>query len=113
MDVERVVAKALMESTGFKTFVEVPIERPDEFITVELTGTGGNRFARSCFFAIQSWAQTRKDAEALSELVEDAIYDLDEHPNLFNPMATGTYRFPDPDSNQSRYQTNLELMLCE
>lgn len=113
MDIERVVAKALMESTGFKTFAEVPIERPDEFITVELTGTGGNRFARSCFLAVQSWAQTRKDAEALSELVEDAICDLDEHPNIFNPMVTGTYRFPDPDSNQSRYQTNLELMLCE
>ena len=113
MDVERVVAKALMESTGFKTFVEVPKERPDEFITVELTGTVGKRFARSCFIDIQSWAQTRKDAEALSELVEDAIYELDEHPNIFNPMATGTYRFPDPDSNQSRYQTNLELMLCE
>lgn len=113
MDVERVVAKRLMDSTGIRTVLEVPEERPEEFVSVEMTGGGGDRFIRTASLAVQSWAQTRQRAAEISRLVEAAIPDLADEPNIFRAVATGSYRWPDPDSGQPRYQTNVELTICE
>lgn len=113
MEVERVVAKKLMDATGIPAFLEVPEKRPDEFITVEQTGTGGTKFARIYYLAVQSWAMDRRLAAEIADLVEEAVYDLDEEPNIFYPKATSTYRFPDPDSKQDRYQTTVELVICK
>lgn len=113
IDVERLVAGFLSESTGIRAVLEVPEQRPKEFLSVELTGTGGTRFMKTCFLAVQSWANTRKEAAALASIVEEMVPALDSHQNVFSPQATNTYRFPDPDSSQERYQTNVELILCE
>lgn len=113
MDVERVVAKRLMDATGIKAVLEVPGERPDEFISVEMTGGGGDRFVRTASLAVQSWARTRRRAAEISRLVEEATPGLTEEPNVFRAVANGSYRFPDPDSGQARYQTNVELTICE
>lgn len=113
IDIERTVAEILMEQIGVKAVLEVPNDRPDEFLSVELTSTGGTRFAKTCFLAVQSWAKTRKEASELASLVEEITHELEVHPNIFSPQATNTYRFPDPDSGQERYQTTIELLLCE
>lgn len=113
MDVERVVAQRLMGATGIKAVLEVPEERPDEFISVEMTGGTGDRFIRQASLAVQSWAQTRQRAAEIARLVEQATPCLTEEPNIFRAVANGTYRWPDPDSRQARYQTNVELTICE
>ena len=113
MDVERVVAQRLMGATGIKAVLEVPEERPDEFISVEMTGGTGDRFIRQASLAVQSWAQTRQRAAEISRLVEQATPGLAEEQNIFRAVANGTYRWPDPDSGQARYQTNVELTICE
>ena len=113
MDVERVVAERLMESTGVRAVLEVPEDRPDEFVSVEMTGGSGDRFMRTASLAVQSWAQTRRRAAEISRLVEAATPGLTEEPNIFRAVANGTYRFPDPNSGQARYQTNVELTICE
>lgn len=113
MDVERVVTQRLMGATGIKAVLEVPEERPDEFISVEMTGGTGDRFIRQASLAVQSWAQTRQRAAEIARLVEQATPCLTEEPNIFRAVANGTYRWPDPDSRQARYQTNVELTICE
>ena len=113
MDVERVVAKHLMDSTGIRAVLEVPETRPDEFISVQLLGSTGDRFIKVHRLAVQSWAQTRRRASEIARLVEQATYDLPAEPNIFDANASGTYPWPDPDSRQHRYQTNLEVTICE
>lgn len=114
MDVERVVTQRLMGATGIKAVLEVPEERPDEFISVEMTGGTGDRFIRQASLAVQSWAQTRQRAAEISRLVEAAVSGIaDAEQNVFRAVATGSYRWPDPDSGQARYQTNVELTICE
>ena len=39
MDVERMVAQRLMDETGIKAVLEVPADRPSEFISVSQTGS--------------------------------------------------------------------------
>lgn len=113
MDIERTVAKRLMDSTGIQAVLEVPGERPEEFISVEMTGGSGSRFVRSAVLAVQSWAKTRKRAAEIARLVEQAVYDLVDEENIFGAIPTSTYRWPDPDSRKERYQTTVELTICE
>ena len=129
MDVERVVAQRLMGATGIKAVLEVPEERPDEFISVEMTGGTGDRFIRQASLAVQKIhigvkltrgqgaggvPETRQRAAEISRLVEAAVSGIaDAEQNVFRAVATGSYRWPDPDSGQARYQTNVELTICE
>lgn len=113
MDIERTVAERLAASTGIRAFLEVPGERPDEFLTVEMTGGSGDRFIRGASLAVQSWAKTRRRAAEVSRLVVAAVPGLVEEPNIFRAAANGSYRWPDPDSRQHRYQTNVEITICE
>lgn len=114
MDVERVVAQRLMGATGIEAVLEVPEDRPSEFISVEMTGGTRERLCiQHASLAVQSWAQTRQRAAEIARLVEQATPGLIEEPNIFRAVANGTYRWPDPDSRQARYQTNVELTICE
>lgn len=113
MDIERVAAKRLMDSTGIKAVLEVPNPRPDEFVSVEMTGGSGDRFVRRASLAVQSWARTRPRAAEIARLVERAVPGIADEPNVFRAVANGSYRWPDPDSGHERYQTNVELTVCE
>lgn len=113
MDIERTVAQRLNGSTGFEVYIEVPDPRPDEFITVELTGGQAQRFIKTPTLAIQSWAQTRKRAYEMAQIVEQACIDLVDESNIFTAQPSGTYRWPDPESRQARYQMTLDLTICE
>lgn len=113
MDVERVAAARLMAATGIKTVLEVPDPRPDEFVSVERTGGTGDRFVKGATLAVQSWAATRRRAAEIAALVEVAVPSIAEEPNVFSAVAQGSYRWPDTDSGQARYQTVVELTICE
>lgn len=114
MDLERVVAQRLMGATGIKAVLEVPEDRPEEFISVEMTGGTRERLCiQHASLAVQSWAQTRQRAAEIARLVEQSTPGLTEEPNIFRAVANGTYRWPDPESRQARYQTNVELTICE
>lgn len=114
MDVERVVAKRLMDATGIQAVVEIPAERPDEFVSVEMTGGSGSMFLKTATLAVQSWAQTRRRAAEIARAVEPAVPGIaEDEPNVFRSVANGTYRWPDPDSGQPRYQTTVEITVCE
>lgn len=112
-DAERLVAAHLAGALGVTCVLEVPPKRPEEFVTVELTGGSGSRHTRDVTLAVQSWAQTRKQAAGLAMSVEEACLTLTDEPQVFSAVPTQTYRFPDPDSKQERYQTTLEMTICD
>ncbi len=113
IDIERKVASAIAGKTELDVVLEVPANRPDEFISVELTGSDGKQFNPTYRLAIQSWAQSRVRAAEIARLVEEAVYGLDENEEMFSPGVDGTYRFPDPTSKQERYQTAAHVTVCE
>lgn len=114
MDVERTVAKRLADATGLRFYLDVPAERPEEFATVELTGGTGDRFTRSAVLAVQSWAATRWRAAEMARAIAEAVPSLaDDEQNIFRAVANGSYRWPDPESGHPRYQTTVELTICE
>lgn len=113
MDIEAETARFIARKVGVRALTEVPSQRPDEFVTVEVTGGESGRFPTRVSLAVQAWAQTRARALEIAIECERALWDLDELENVFNPSAEYPYRFPDPDSRTPRYQLGARLYICE
>ena len=101
MDIERVVADRLMHATGIKCVLDVPSERPDEFVQVTLAATGAARFIQSPRVLATSWAKTRRRAREIAEAVERACSAIEDEPNVFSAVPDGTYRWDDPDTRRT------------
>lgn len=113
MDVERVCASRVMADTGIKCKLDVPAERPDEFVCFTLATTGGDRYVQRPRVLATSWAKTRRRAKEIAEAVERACASIEEEPNVFSAVPDGTYRWDDPETGTPRYQTNINLIICE
>lgn len=116
MDVEAVVAERIGGATGLPAFLEVPPDAPDDFITVEQTGGGGN-FLEPVQLDIDCWSAKRKGgrkrAREIASLAAAAVPDLDEEPNIFHPTVENTYRMNDPDTGRPRYVVQCQVWVCE
>lgn len=114
MDIEAAVARRIAKATGVPAYPEVPKDAPGSFTTVERIGGGGS-YMEPAQLAVDCWAgkKQRKAAQALSEKVKAAVYDLDEDPNIFNPEVTNCYRQNDPDTGRSRYIVQIQVWVCE
>lgn len=116
MDVEAVVARRLMDATGIRAYLEMPDDAPDELMTVEQTGGGAGMFD-PVQLDVDCWAAKRKGgrkrARAIASLVEAAIADLDDEPNIFHPTVENTYRMNDPDTGRPRYVVQCQVWVCE
>ena len=113
MDAERVAALAIQNATGVPCRLEVPAERPDELVTVTLSATSADRFQRTARLTVQSWAKTRRRAHEIAEAVEAACMSIEDDPNVLSCLPDGTYRWDDPETGSPRYQTNINMRICE
>lgn len=113
MDIERVVAERLMHATGIKCVMDISRDRPEEFVQITLAATGATRFIQSPRVLATSWAKTRRRAREIAEAVERACAAIEDEPNVFSAVPDGTYRWDDLDTGTPRYQTNINLTICE
>ena len=113
MDAESVAALAIQKATGIPCRLDVPAERPDEFVTVAVSAESADRFKRTARLSVQSWAKTRKRAREIAGAVEAACESVSDEPNVFACVPDGTYRWDDPDTGTPRYQTNVNMYICE
>lgn len=113
MNVEAAVARALRDATGIAAYLDVPADRPDEFLTVEQTGSSEGYAISRISLAVQAWAKSRYRARELAYRLKAAVYGLDSEANIFNPQVEGVYNDPDPDSGAPRYQLGVVVYVCE
>lgn len=113
MDVERAVKDRIESEVGCTCVLAVPTRRPTEFACVERTGTRpvASGFAEVTTIAVQAWSDTRGHALALAEAARDACCHggLCVVPDVTDCRVAGLYNYPDPDSEQPRYQLLLEV----
>lgn len=114
MDIEAAAARRIAKAVGVPAYLEVPKDAPGSFVTVERIGGGGS-YMEPVRLAIDCWAgkKQRRAAQALSDRVRAAVYDLDEEPNVFHPEVINTYRQNDPDTGRSRYIVQAQVWVCE
>lgn len=112
MDVEETVARRLAERVGLPCYVETPPKPPAEYLTVEQTGGVGSMFDEVSL-DVDCWADKRKRAKAIADLVALQVADLDVIPNIFHPQVENTYRMNDPDTGKRRYVVQVSFFVCE
>lgn len=113
MDIERTVAEAIQTAVKIPCRLEVPEDRPEEFVTVTLAATSADRFMSTARLEAQSWAKTRKRAKDIAGAVEAACESVEYEPNVFSCVPDGTYRWDDPETGTPRYQVNINVRICE
>ena len=110
MNVETTII-AYLNDKGYKASASVPEPRPEEFVTVELTG--GN-YETNIYFpmlAIKAWSKTRLDASILAGNLIADLQKLVTVPGIAKVEINSHYHNPDPDSRQERYQIVINLVI--
>ena len=100
---------------GVPSYLEVPPDRPREFLVVELTGMGGeNAVVRTPSVDVDCWAQTRARAAEIADGVVDAAFSMPvDMDNVFHVSITSCYNNPDLESDTSRYTVGVSITANE
>lgn len=98
-----------LEDRPAEAFMDVPANRPAQFITVERTGGGHTDVRDIPLTALQCWAESRWEASELARVTAANIKTLVMHPAVGRVNVSGIYNFPAP-SGESRYQIVTEIV---
>ena len=100
---------AHLNKGGFKAYADVPNPRPNEFVTVELTGGASDKVRiNRPTISIQSWSTSRYAASELALKVDDCIKSIVNNSNVCSIKRNNMYNYP--DDNQARYQAVYDLV---
>lgn len=116
MDVPIEVVDYLNEqSIGATAYHDVPADRPDAFLVVELTGgSASNPVQRRDSVDVDCWASTRPQTASLAESVRRALLSMPGAlPDVFHVEITSTYRNTDLESGTPRYTVGADIYSCE
>lgn len=112
MDAEMQVVDFLnSRGLGAVAYYDVPANRPESFVVVELSGgADSDLVVRTPLFDVQCWAPTRPAAASLASDVKGALASMPgELPSCFHVNVTSTYRDRDMDSGTPRYHVVCEI----
>lgn len=102
---------AYLNERGFQTYANVPVTRPERFLTVERTGGGiDNYVIDRPTVAIQAWGKKRLDASELAYSVKDAMVQMASEKDICKVSINTIYNFPDLESGSARYQLVVDLV---
>ncbi len=103
--IESALAELLPEATGFPWFGNVPDERPARFGTFERTGGGiESGVVDRPMVALQTWAPTKAEAEAMADATARAVRGLAGRGGIRHAAVESAFSFPDDKGRCGRYQ---------
>lgn len=110
--IEDALVAFIPDAVGVTAYHRVPPVRPGEFATVERTGGRASAGIDRPTVAIQVWAASRERAEEVALDLRDMLVLRagDLIPKVRSVQVTGPYDFPDPDTDQNRYQIAVDLV---
>lgn len=110
MNVEALAVDYFNGVGALEAFMDVPEDRPAEFLTVERVGGPEGRVLGSPMFAVQVWAEVRWRAAELADGVAVLARGMEVLPWVGRASVSSVVNFPDPDSDSPRYQITVELV---
>lgn len=99
----------LDSSIQAEAFMDVPSNRPVQFVTVERTGGGRNTHRDLPQLAVQAWGRSRWEASELASRVADALERIRFHPEVARLNVGSSYNFPSADG-KPRYQIVVDMV---
>lgn len=99
-----------LSDMGYSASTRVPKSPPDGFVTVERVGGWVSSYVDRASIAVQAWAQTDAEAEALANSVRLDVLTSAPPAGIHSVrVERGPYQFFDPESRRARYQTVLAV----
>ena len=112
MNIETTIIQYLNDK-GYQASASVLDPRPEEFVTVELTGGNYETNINFPLVTIKAWSKTRLDASVLaSKLIAD-LKKLNELNGIARVEINSHYHNPDSDSRMECYQIVINLVINE
>lgn len=89
---------------------EVPLSRPEAFVTLEKTGSTEINKIRSATLVVQSWAGSQAAASTLNERVKAAMGAMLSQPEISSVSCDTDYNFPDETTRHHRYAAVFDVV---
>ncbi len=109
MSIEEFVISFLGEALEEPVSGDVP-EAGTRFVTVEKTGGSVRDHIRHATIAVQSWAESRAEADKLNEQVKAAMAMAIARPEISRCALTNDYNYPDLETKRPRYQALFDIV---
>ena len=96
--------------------IPVSVEKPKgekTFILVDKTGSEEKDKIKSATFAVQSYAQTLREAALLNEKIKLALEGMKALTNISSVKLNTDYDFTDEETKEYRYQAVYDLVYME
>lgn len=88
----------------------VPHPMPDEFVTVELTGTRSENFIDTVQLVVECWSTSRAAACALYALADAAMRASVSEPAISRCAIETGYNDTDEETHRPRYHARYEVV---
>ena len=113
MTSEEIVYQLLRRELDYPVFLDVPQNRPEEFITLEHVG---GRFygivIDDCLFNVKCWSTSRYKASKLASLVDELLRNADIHEaRIVASERLSLLNNPDLDTGTPRYELNFNITI--
>lgn len=107
--IEAVIREYLQAKLDVPVYLQIPMEPPERYVTIERTGGGDSNFIKSATFAIQSWANTMYEAADLNERVKALMDNATTLPEVSASDLNSDYNYTDTSTMKYRYQAVYDL----
>ena len=111
--IETIVRDYLKEMLDVPVYLEIPDEAPEQYVTLEKTGSGKSNFILSATLAIRSRADSMYEAAALNEKVKEAMDGIITEDAISRSSLNSDYNFTDIITKKYRYQAVYDLKYHE
>lgn len=110
MNIEQFMINYLSGQLSVGVSGSVPHPLPDEFVTVEKTGSSLTDRIDGATLAVQSWSTSRAAAAALNETVKAAMEAAAALPEISRCALESDYNYTDLATNKPRYQAVFDVV---
>lgn len=104
MTIEQFIIEYLTQSLSVNVSGSIPHPMPQEFVTVEKTGSMTADRIPTATIAVQSWSTTRAAAADLNEAVKAAMAAMAAENEISRCALESDYNYTDLTTNKPRYQ---------
>ena len=110
MSIEAYIIGYLSEALSVPVSGSVPHPMPDEFVTVEKTSGSHTDRIKGATVVVESWSTSRAAADALNELVKEAMEGMAAEDEISRCALETDYNYPDLATNKPRYQAVFDVV---
>lgn len=111
MIIEKIILNHLNSVMDIPYYMEEPIDKPDEYGTIEKTGSSElTKWAYSSTFAIQTYAKSLEDAAERNQEMIEAMDGLINYDEVCRCELNSDYNFTDTTTKRYRYQAVFDVV---